>query len=160
MSQLIASASTLTVVLIAAVGCSRVQTLDRSTLKTVALRELTADPTAYQADLEAYTRGESGLVLKIEEGDELPLELAVHHPLMSVDTGANTVRFQRDLYLYLSAQQLLISPDGERWAAIHDFETWKELFGGFDEGGRGSLSVGLGVTPEDGATMTVAIRDQ
>ena len=141
-------------------ACSGVQTLDRSSLQTITLRELTTDPSAHQEVLEAYATGKGGLILKIEAEDELPLELAIRHPLVSLDTGGNTVRFQRDMYLYLSATELLISPDGERWAKIHDMETWKELFGGFKDGRHGTLSVGLAVTAESGAAVNVVISDE
>jgi hypothetical protein len=147
-------------VLLLGSGCSHVQTIDRSAVETVTLRELSANPGEYQDLLRAYADGSGGLILEIEEGDELPLELAIRHPLVSVDTGKNTVLFQRHMFIYLSARGLLISPDGERWAPIQEMDAWKELFGGFKEGRHGTLSVGLGVTAEDGAAVTVVVADE
>ena len=64
-------------------------------------------------------------------------------------------KFQRDVYLYYGKHGMKVSPDGQKWAPIHDLRTIKKLFG---HTRKGSLSVGFGVTRQDGMVVSVGVR--
>ena len=60
----------------------------------------------------------------------------------------------QDTYLLISKSRFMVSPDGERWAQLHDLKTIKELYG-FNS--KGHLMVGFGITKEDGAQVTLDV---
>jgi hypothetical protein len=133
----------------ALVGCSGVQTLDRSTVETVTLAELAADPpTAAPLSPEWEP-----LIVSVPAGETVPLRVDVDLAFMTVEAGQNTVRFERDVQLYLGPGEAMLSFDGERWARIGDWDALKEIAGA----DQGSLSLGFGVSEEQGPQMTVAV---
>jgi len=71
----------------------------------------------------------------------------------TLQPGVNTLRFERDVYLFLSKDGVLLSPDGERWARLEDLKALKELFGLC----RGSMAIGFGVSQKDGGVLSIGL---
>lgn len=131
-------------------GCAGAQRVDRGAYEVVALDQLAADGEAFAERIQG---GGDPLMIKIEAGQEAVLDLDVRLPFAAVEAGDNKLRFERDVYLLFSEGGLLLSPDGELFAPIHDFEALKEVFG-FD---GGQLSVGLGISEAEGARVKVLL---
>ena len=83
----------------------------------------------------------------------MPLKAEMDTPIATLIPGDNQIRFNRDAYVHISNRMMLVSPDGERWASIGDWDVLKKLFG--IEGG--AFNLGFGATEEDGSFMTMKI---
>ncbi len=138
----------------AAVGCSGVQRLDRSSVPTVTVEALQAglrDPTRF-----ARAFGRRGVVVKVRAGDEVRVRLASRLGFATLRAGDNRLRFDRDVWLYVSRRRALISPDGERWVRLGDWRTMKRVFGIR----RGSVRVGFGVKKGQGPVISLGVHAQ
>ena len=138
--------------LLLSTGCAGIHTLDTARIRTVSLPD-------YQAEIarapEAWKLPPEGVILKVAKGLTLPLNVEVTTTIASLVPGANKVRLDRDLYLYLSPTSVELSPDGERWAVMGNFRGFQELFGAHR---GGSFQLGLGVTKGEGPFVTVKVE--
>ncbi len=137
-------------------GCSSIQTM-KPAAPTVLFGELEADPAKYGfgADKDGKPRfPRKGVVIKIPKGDKIPLQLAMDVTIATLEPGKNWLRFDRDVLLYIAHGEFKISPDGRRWAAIHDVKAIKKLFG---MKGRGHFGFGFGISKEKGAGFHVSV---
>ena len=73
-------------------------------------------------------------------------------PVVSLMTGENRIKFEQDVYLFISSSGVMLSPDGKKFAPIHKMKALKKLFG-MD---KGSLSIGFGISKETGPEIRVA----
>lgn len=95
-----------------------------------------------------------GVIVLLEKGRKVPLDLALSSSLLSVSSTDGHVTAERDLYMLISREGLLLSPDGERFAPVQNQRSMKKLFG--LDGGR--FALGFGVTRDEGAKVTVRVE--
>ena len=107
-------------------ACSGVQTLDTTTVKTTSLSDL-AESAVDEGELLAPDM--EPMIIEIPAGQVVPLAIDVQLPFLTVEAGDNSVRFQRDVKIYLAPNEALISFDGERWARIGDWDALKDIAG-------------------------------
>jgi hypothetical protein len=95
-----------------------------------------------------------GVILRVPAGTVVPLDINISLPFARVEPGENRVAFTSDVYIFMSPEKFMISPDAERWAEMGNWKAMKKLFG-FD---RGTLGVGLGVVKDKGAFMNLTVE--
>jgi hypothetical protein len=145
----LATAATIAATL--AAGCAgRVEGMDLSGVPVRTLGELSQNP----SPLEDAMGGDGAAVVKIAAGDRVPLQLRVDTPVFRAEGGDNALVFERDAYLYITKRGALVSPDGERWAAMGDSKALRRLFGME----HGSLQVGFGISRERGPEARVVVE--
>ena len=106
------------------------------------------------AALEKVFKGESveePLVFMVPEGFVLPVHFELNTPLAHMDSRCSELIFSRNIFLYVDAGSMLVSPDKEQWAAIGDLDSVKKLFGG----GDGELSISMRVSKESGPLLEI-----
>jgi hypothetical protein len=133
-----------------AFGCARYQQLDLDGVPVLTLDDLRVDPDAFTNVLAA---GHSGAVVSIAAGEKLPVRVALHSPLIDLEAGDSSLRFDRDAFLYVTRTMIMASPDRERWARIGDSRSLRQLFGV----GQGSLEVGFGVHRSRGPLLSISL---
>jgi len=131
-------------------ACSGVRNLDTSTIKTTTLRELAESP---PTDGQLLAPGSEPMIIVVPAGEVIPLAVDVRLPFLTVEPGVNSVRFQRDVHVYVAPGEAMISFDGVRWARVGDWDAIKEISGAE----QGSLSIGLGVSEELGPQMNLGM---
>jgi hypothetical protein len=134
-------------------GCARFQQLDLSGVQTFTLDQLRAHPDPLARALEA---GETAAIVRIAAGERLPVRVGLRSSVINLEAGDNSLRFDRDAYLYVSRNEFLVSPDRERWARIGDVRNLGRLFGVE----HGSLEVGFGVHRNQGPLVTIAVSQR
>jgi hypothetical protein len=132
-----------------AAGCAGVKRMDVSDARIVTLAELRAGGEELAKDLG---EGEA-LVIRIAEGETVPLGLVAKLPFLEIDPGENTVVFTRETWIRIGRSGVLVSPDGANWAAVHEPDAIKELYGAE----QGSLRIGLHASEERGPKIDVAV---
>jgi hypothetical protein len=140
-------------VVLAASGCARVQRLDLNGIPTMTLADLRADSTPLEHAIRA---GQTGAVIRIAAGERLPVRLSLRSSVINLEAGDNSLRFDRDAYLYVSRDAIMASPDRERWARIGDHRGLGRLFGVE----HGSLEIGFGVHRSEGPRVTVGLSER
>jgi hypothetical protein len=150
MQRLIASSL---LVLLLTAGCAARQKIDTTNVAQVTLKEYEADPLAYGTPMDPDAEP---VIVKIPAGAKIPLKIDMSIPFAKVIAGRTRMKFTLDVYLYMGEGKFLISPDGERWAAMGDWKALKRLFN-FD---KGLFSVGFGVSAVDGTFMSLAIKTE
>jgi hypothetical protein len=133
-----------------AAGCSGIRTIDASGVRTMTVADLEALPES--PDGNPFAAGEP-VVVHVAAGEVLPLHLELSLPFLALEAGENRVRFARDVWLHISSDGMCISPDGQRWAMMGDFDAIKELFGF----GQGSFQIGFGARAGEGAFVSAAV---
>ena len=101
---------------------------------------------------ESLSKGEElrePVIVKVPKGFALPVHIAVNTPLAVMESNCSKLVFQQDLFLYISKQGMLASPDTERWADIADIDAAKDLFGG----DKGQIAISMGTGKDKGAQM-------
>jgi len=128
-------------------ACAGVRAVDLAGVERLSLAELRDSP---EEHAEAFSTAGKGLVIEIPAGETVPIAIDVRtSPFVVEGPGTSAVRFERDVYLYVSSSGVMLSPDGESWAPIQDLDALKEAFGIE----RGSLSLGFGVSSDEGAVI-------
>jgi hypothetical protein len=61
--------------------------------------------------------------------------------------------FTREIFLYLSDQEILVSPDRSRWTVFGDMAGIKELFGG----GTSELQLGMSADKASGPLLEIGV---
>lgn len=130
-------------------SCSSVREMDVSGVPHVILD----DPSNAKAIGKAMEE-HGAVVVRLREGDAVPLRAAIDLPVAHLEAGKNVVRFDREVWLYMSRKEARISPDGRRWADLGDLAGLKELFGLTG----GTVQVGFRATEADGAAITFDIK--
>ena len=131
-------------------GCSGVRTLGRNDITTYTLDRVQAELRAKNGALDLP---EQGIIVKVDKGTRVPLNIDVSAPFASIEPGTNHVRFERDLFVHLTRSGMEISPDGQRWAKVEDLRGLKQLFGS----GGGSFAFGAGINAA-GPMVTLTIK--
>ncbi len=127
-------------------ACSTIGPLDLRDTPTFALSEVRGDTLG-----ERIQRGES-FVVRVKQGDQVPVKVSLELPGVTFQPGQNVVRFDRDVFVHYSAAGVHVSPDGQTWAQMGDFKGMARLFG---LGHGGTFQVGVGVTKDDGPIVSI-----
>lgn len=135
--------------LAALAGCGGPKEINTAGIDPITVADLVSDG----ASIAGKVKGGERLVFLIEEGERLPMKLTASMPFLEIESAGQEVVFTRDTYVIVSRQGMFISPDGELWAAVHDADALKELYGAK----QGHLSIGLSATEEDGASVAVSV---
>jgi len=130
-----------------AVGCGGVKRMDVGDARTITLAELQEDGETLAQDLGK----EGALIIRVAQGERVPLGLAARLPFMEIDPGENTVVFTRETWIHISRSGVMVSPDGSNWAAVHDTDALKKLYGAE----QGSLRIGLHASEESGPKVDI-----
>jgi hypothetical protein len=133
-----------------AAGCSGIQTLDTSTLKTVSLAEL--PQIAAQAEGDA-AKGPGPMIVHVKAGEKVPLHLSLDLPFAELAAGENAIVFKRDVYLYITPDTAMLGFDGTTFARIGDWKALKKLA----RVKTGSLQIGFGAGKSDGPKIDVSV---
>lgn len=135
----------------AAFGCGGVQKIERDPSQAVRIADFEANPEAFAAKLQ---NPGDGIFVALKKGDAVALKLALDAPgLAALETQGNRIRFERDVYLFISKDGALLSPDARRWARIQDAKALKDVFG--IQGG--TLQIGFGASQEEGASIAITL---
>lgn len=132
-------------------GCAAKQKFNPASIETITLKVFEADPQKYAPP---WSDSERGYILHVPAGEKLPLSLEIETPFATVETGKNSVVFQKDVYIYMTAKAFKVSPDRLRWADVGNWKAVKKIFGIE----KGLFAVGMGVSKEQGALMSLAIK--
>ena len=143
--------ATIVAAALAVAGCATTRTFDTAGAREVTLAELRAAPEAL-AELRSLSEG--AFVVKIPAGEVLPVRMIAQLPFATLEDGGGALRFSADTWLRLERNGAWLSPDGERWAAIHDMAAVKKLFGAE----RGSFSLGFAATRDEGPSVLFGVR--
>lgn len=136
-------------------GCGAVHTPDITTTPVL-------DISGNEPDLsffESLSKGEEleePVIIKIAKGFSLPVHIAVNTPIATMESSCSNLVFSRDLYLYVSNQGMLVSPDTRQWVDITELEAVKELFGG--DKGEIAVSIGAGKQKEAQLDLKVIVH--
>lgn len=130
-------------------ACAPLRLVERGQYEVLTLETLESDGERFASQL----MGE-GVIVLLEKGREVPLDLLIRSPLLTAKSTEGTVTAERDLYLLISGKGLLLSPDGRRFAPVQNQRSMKKLFG--LDGGQ--FALGFGVTREEGAKVTVRVE--
>ncbi len=106
--------------------------------------------------LESFSKGEKleePVIIKLPQGFSLPVRIAVNTPLAIMESNCSHLVFQQDLFLYISNQGMLASPDSEQWVDIADMDAMKDLFGG----SKGEVAISMGTGEQDGAQLDLKV---
>jgi hypothetical protein len=139
--------------LMGATGCAGVHRIAVDRSRVMPVSTIISDPAA----LEAFGKDIQGgreVVVFIRKGQTVPIKARLTLPMAELEPAKNSMVFTQDTYLLISKSRFMVSPDGERWAQLHDLKTIKELYG-FNS--KGHLMVGFGITKEDGAQVTLDV---
>lgn len=138
--------------LLSACSATRAPDLTAATVLNIANTEdLAALPS-----LEEGGRLEKPVIIKIPRGFSLPVHIVVDTPLAAMESHCSQMVFKEDLFLALSNEAMLASPDLKTWANAAEMEAVKELFGG----GKGEISVSMGADKQQGAQLDLKIAVQ
>lgn len=132
-------------------GCASIRTVPAGRFETVTLDQLSS-----QGERLAPKVMGDGVIVHVEKGQQIPLEFTFRTSVLSAETKGGTVTAQRELFLLISREGLLMSPDGARFAAVQDQDALKKLFGL----NGGQFALGLGATKEEGAKVVVRIEER
>ena len=133
-------------------GCAGVRTIDTDSTEKYSAADLVENPKEWK-DVSDKIRAGKAVVIMVPEGMTMPLKAEMVTPIATLIPGENQIRFNRDAYVHISDRMMLVSPDGERWASIGDWDVLKKLFG--IEGG--TFNLGFGATEEEGSFMNMKV---
>ena len=92
-----------------------------------------------------------GLVVHLKAGESIALELAAELPFAKLQPGDNKLSFTRDVYLFISREGVMLSPDGVSFAPLQKVKGLKKLFGAE----KGFFKVGFKVSKDEGAAISM-----
>lgn len=105
--------------------------------------------------LGAALQGGGKVVVHVKAGERIPLRLSSRLGPLVLEAGPqNALRCERDVYVYIGGREVLLGPDGRRWARVGDWRALKKLFG-MRRGG--SFRVGFGARKGEGAAVEVVV---
>jgi hypothetical protein len=131
-----------------ATGCATT-TIEGAKARAVTLSRLKTEGESF---VKKGLESDEGLIVLIQKGESVKLNLAGNLGFAKVAPGENSVEFLQDIYIYVSKKNMMISPDGVRFTPIHKGKAVKKLFGKK----QGTFSLGFGITKEEGATISAA----
>ena len=105
---------------------------------------------------ESLSKGEKleePVIIKLPQGFSLPVRIAVNTPLATMESNCSHLEFQQDLFLYISNQGMLASPDGRQWADSGDMDAVKDLFGG----DKGEIAISIGSGKQEGTQLELKV---
>jgi len=133
-------------------GCSSVQRPDLSATRMVDISSGDEEI----ARLETFFQGErlvEPLIIKVPAGFALPVRFTLDTPIAEMAGVGGDLVFTRDIYLYLSEQMMLVSPDRKSWAPFGDLEGIKDLFAA----GQGEIKLGMSADKGSGPLLQVGV---
>ena len=145
------TACLLSLLVLLAPACSSLKGPDRSKMEPIRLSDLASDPDAFG---KALAEDGDGILVLMKKGESLPMKLTADLKFGRIVTGRNRLVFDQDVYLYLSPNEILLSPNQVDWAPIQDTKALGEVFG--IESGQ--FTLGFGVTRDFGPHGTVNVR--
>jgi hypothetical protein len=131
-------------------GCTSVKTPDLSATRMVDISSGDEEI----AKLETFFQGQrlvEPLIIKIPAGFALPVRITLDTPIARMAGDCGDLVFTRDIYLYMSEQMMLVSPDRSRWAPFADLEGIKDLFAA----GRGEINLGMSADKSSGPLLEI-----
>jgi hypothetical protein len=114
-------------VLVAA-GCTSIHRLDGTKYQVISVPQGLRDSATLGEVAQRLTNG-TPVIFKLTSGERMPLKLTVDLPMGAMERGDCRFVFKQDTYLFLSQEQCLLSPDGQRWASITTPKSLAKLFG-------------------------------
>lgn len=141
--------------LLMSAGCASIYRADVMQLNVLRLSDVDNEPAMWE-EVGKKIQGGNDVVLFIQKGQAVPIDMNVALPMATLQPGANRLVFTRDTYLLVSNSHMRISPDGIRWADLSDLKTQNALFGY----NGGALSVGLHSTKEEGTCFTLDVLNK
>ncbi len=114
--------------LLLAAGCTTVHRLDSTKCQVIPVPQGLQNPSVCESMCAQIARGES-VILKVAEGERMPLKLAVDLPMGTLEEAENTFVFKHDTYFLLAENKFCLSPDGQRWANVSSPRSVAKLFG-------------------------------
>lgn len=145
------TATLLPLVCLAALACSSVRPQDLTGVEQMRLSDLTRNPDAFA---KAIGKDGPGVILLLEKGDALPVQLTANLKFARIVSGRNRLVFDRDVYVHLSPNGIRLSPDGKVWAPIQDTDQVEKVFGI----AGGLMTFGFGVSEDYGPHGKIAVE--
>ncbi|MEK6795408.1 MAG: hypothetical protein AABZ39_11555 [Spirochaetota bacterium] len=133
-----------------AVGCTA-RNIVADDVETVTIAAFVAQGEKYLSRLKD---GGKGVIVHIPSGTSVPVGINLSMKAIELKAERPSIIVKTDVYLYLTAQGILISTDKRSWARIEDSAQMKEIFGIQ----KGSVNAGLAVTKEKGAQIQLDIK--
>jgi uncharacterized protein YceK len=109
-------------------GCTSIHRLDSSKYQVISVPQDLRDATGVDDSWQRLTNG-TPFILKVSNGERMPLKLMVDLPMGELEKGDCAFVFKRDTYLFLSQKGCMLSPDGQRWASVAAPKSVAKLFG-------------------------------
>ncbi len=134
-------------------GCSGVHRLDRSKTEVFSVSAMMADTAKRTAFSKTIEEGGEAIVM-IPEGTVMPFSVELNIPIATLKSGQSEIQFDRDVYVYISSENIMISPDGEKWAELGDMSTIRQLF----DFGQRAMRFGLVVSEEKGPYVSISVE--
>jgi hypothetical protein len=131
-------------------GCSSIRSLDQNEVPTYTLNQVRSQPKKALGDLK---EGEVGVIVSVPKGERMPFDIMARLPFATLVTTGNWIYFDQDVWLYFAKNDMMISPDGERFGPVYDMRALKKLFN-FE---AGQMALGFGVTSEGGARASLTL---
>ena len=104
-------------------ACSSVQKPDTSRVKTIPLSEF--HTLSEENTRELY---QEGFIMFIPKGTVVAVKINLQIPAAQFKAGNNVLTFTRDLYVYLSQRNMLLSLNKKDWGAVGDMDALKQIF--------------------------------
>jgi hypothetical protein len=130
--------------LVLASGCSGITTI--GPVKTLTMQELKQNGSQIAQEIQ-----KDGLVVHLKAGESIALGLGAELPFAKLQPGDNKLLFTRDVYLFISKDGVMLSPDGISFAPLQKVKGLKKLFGA----DRGFFRVGFKVSKDEGAAISM-----
>jgi outer membrane murein-binding lipoprotein Lpp len=138
-----------------AAGCANIYKMNKAELNAVPVTDVKTNPAKWENVTKDIQAGKE-TVFFIGKGQSIPVKLNISCPFAKLAPGKNVIEFTQDTYLLISRTKMRISPDGESWVDIYDLQSLKALYG-FQ---KGTLSLGLSASKEEGSQISVEISAQ
>lgn len=119
-------------------ACAGIQPKVPPNLTVYTWTDISSDTEKAEEIYQGLNKG-TPYIFKIEKGDALPFEVKIDLPFVFLTPSTNELRFVEDVYVYISNENIMFSPDGDHWASPENPKQLKSLFGIQ----QGFLSVGF-----------------
>ncbi len=135
-----------------AAGCTSIHRLDSAKYQVISVPQ-GLDAASLAAVAQRLTNG-TPVIFKMTRGEQMPFKLAVDLPMGTVEKGDCRFAIKRDTYIFMSRDECLLSPDGQRWATLQSPKTLAKLFGAR----RGEFRFGFNCVTNEEPFMSVEIK--
>jgi len=133
-------------------GCgASVHTMDVSSVPTYTIESINTAPKEF---MDRFTTAHGAVVL-LKKGDKVPVQLRASFGPVALQSDQDYLFFSQDTYLYIGPNGILLSPDGNHWAAMQDSSALSKVFGLQQ---KGTFQFGFGVPKGQPASFTIALE--